>query len=119
MGLNIYQHFGVDCGSHESQISAEKYIFCASMDYLNSNIFLLKEYFSVQEDKGVVGSSPFFIYLNEVLCVVVKTWVYKYRGLFWTSFLTQYTSEILIDVYQVPVSADRAHCYTGSILTFT
>lgn len=50
-GLNIYQHFGVDCRSHESQTSAEKYVFCASMDYLNSNIFPLKEYFSVQENK--------------------------------------------------------------------
>lgn len=76
------------------------------MGYLKLNIFPLKEYFSVQENKGAAGSSPFFVYLNEVLCVVVKTWVYKYRSLFWTSFLTQYTSEILIEVYQV-------HCYTG------
>lgn len=45
------------------------------MDYLNSNIFPLKEYFSVQENKLIVDSSPFFIYLNEVSFVVVKTWV--------------------------------------------
>lgn len=30
------------------------------MDYLNSNIFPLTQYFSVEENKGIVDSSPFF-----------------------------------------------------------
>lgn len=35
------------------------------------------------------------------------------------ALLQQYTLEILICVYQVPINTDRAHCYIQSILILT